>query len=46
MQANNFSLAQYCDRIGYQEEPRADEETLRKLMRHQLFSIPFENLDV
>ena len=46
MQANNFSLAKYCERIGYEDKPKADAQTLRQLMRHQLMTVPFENLDV
>ena len=46
MQANNFSLSKYCERIGYEGELKADENTLRLLMRHQLMTAPFENLDV
>ncbi|MBU3625516.1 arylamine N-acetyltransferase [Polynucleobacter sp. JS-Safj-400b-B2] len=46
MQANNFSLRKYCERIGYEEEPKANEQTLKGLIRHQLMTVPFENLDV
>lgn len=46
MKANNFSLTKYCERIGYEGDLKADENTLRLLMRHQLMTIPFENLDV
>ena len=46
MQATNFSLEQYCVRIGYADYLKADETTLRLFMRHQLLSVPFENLDV
>lgn len=46
MQASNFSLAKYCERIGYEDEPKADEHTLKQLIRHQLLTVPFENLDV
>ena len=46
MKANNFTLDAYCQRIGYQGEASATVETLTNLMRHQLFSVPFENLDV
>jgi N-hydroxyarylamine O-acetyltransferase len=46
MKATNFSLAKYCERIGYEGELKADENTLRLLMRHQLMTVPFENLDV
>lgn len=46
MQANNFSLQKYCERIGYEDRPKADAQTLKQLMRHQLMTVPFENLDV
>ena len=46
MQANNFSLQKYCDRIGFEDELKANEQTLKGLMRHQLMTVPFENLDV
>lgn len=46
MQATNFSQSKYCERIGYEGELKADENTLRLLMRHQLMTVPFENLDV
>lgn len=44
--ADNFVLQDYFARIGYHGEPAADLATLNALMRHQLFAIPFENLDV
>lgn len=46
MQADNFYLQDYFARIGYQGQPSADIATLNALMRCQLFSVPFENLDV
>lgn len=46
MQANNFNLPDYFKRIGYSGKPAKNIETLRSLMRCQLFSVPFENLDV
>jgi N-hydroxyarylamine O-acetyltransferase len=46
MQANNFSLQKYFERIGYEGRPKADVQTLIQLMRHQLMTVPFENLDV
>ena len=46
MQAENFSLPAYFDRIGFQGEAKPDLATLVSLMRHQLHSVPFENLDV
>jgi N-hydroxyarylamine O-acetyltransferase len=46
MHAENFSLSAYLERIAYRGEAKADLTTLRALMRHQLLSVPFENLDV
>ncbi|MFZ2988931.1 arylamine N-acetyltransferase family protein [Ideonella sp.] len=46
MHAENFHLPQYFQRIGYRGDPKADAATLADLMRCQLFSVPFENLDV
>ncbi len=46
MKADNFSLAPYFARIGLQGTASADFATLKRMMRCQLFSVPFENLDV
>lgn len=46
MHAANFNFADYCQRIGFSGQARADLPTLTQLMRAQLFSVPFENLDV
>ena len=46
MQAQNFILTDYLQRIGYEGELAHDANTLCKLMRCHLQSIPFENLDV
>ncbi len=46
MIAETFNLADYCQRIGFKGELRADFATLRALMQHQLRTVPFENLDV
>lgn len=46
MQASNFKLQDYFNRIGYTGQPETNIETLRAIMRCQLFSVPFENLDV
>lgn len=46
MQAANFNLPDYFARIGYAGEARADLAGISELMRRQLFSVPFENLDV
>lgn len=46
MQANNFNLQDYLNRIGFQGKTEVNLECLTRLMRCQLFSIPFENIDV
>ncbi|NTU68186.1 MAG: arylamine N-acetyltransferase [Chlorobiaceae bacterium] len=46
MQPSNFDLRSYLLRIGLAGTPSADLATLRGMMRRQLFSVPFENLDV
>lgn len=46
LHAENFQLDNYCRRIGYTGPTRADLSTVTALMRHQLESVPFENLDV
>ena len=46
MKATNFSLSAYFSRIGFEGAASADFETLKRMMRCQLFSVPFENLDV
>ncbi len=45
-QSANFHLDDYLARIAYQGELACDIETLRNIMQQQLYSIPFENLDV
>ena len=46
MYAENFQLESYLKRIGYTAPLELSADTLTKLMRAQLFSVPFENLDV
>jgi N-hydroxyarylamine O-acetyltransferase len=46
MKVESFNFADYCKRIGFSGTAQADAETLAELMRCQLFSVPFENLDV
>lgn len=46
MHSDNFDMATYFKRINYTGQVAADAATLHALMRHQLFSVPFENLDV
>ena len=46
MYAENFSLPDYLERIRFKGTPTPDIGTVASLMRHQLFTVPFENLDV
>jgi N-hydroxyarylamine O-acetyltransferase len=46
MHASNFQLQDYLQRIEFPHTVRADLASLRAVMRHQLFSIPFENTEV
>ena len=46
MKVANFNFADYCKRIGFEGNAHANVETLATLMRCQLFTVPFENLDV
>ena len=46
MQATNFVLGDYLKRIGYDGDIQPSLDVLVKLMRAQLQSVPFENLDV
>jgi N-hydroxyarylamine O-acetyltransferase len=46
MEATNFSLRGYFERIGYRGPQETDRQTLTAIMRHQLRTVPFENLDV
>ena len=46
MKAHNFDLHQYLARIGFEGQAQADIHTVRNMMRCQLFTVPFENLDV
>jgi N-hydroxyarylamine O-acetyltransferase len=46
MHASNFQLQDYLQRIEFPHSVRADLASLRAVMRHQLFSIPFENTEV
>lgn len=45
MNAENFVLADYLARIGFVGEARADIGSITRMMRCQLCSVPFENLD-
>lgn len=46
MEATNFSLRAYFERIGYHDAANTDRQTLTAIMRRQLRTVPFENLDV
>ena len=46
MKADNFVLQNYFDRIGLHSTANADITTVTEMMRCQLFTVPFENLDV
>lgn len=46
MHSDNFDISTYFKRINYTGPAAGDTGTLHALMRHQLFAIPFENLDV
>lgn len=46
MQAENFILTDYLQRIGFTNEPVANADSLCQLMRAHVQAIPFENLDV
>ncbi|RBL87459.1 arylamine N-acetyltransferase [Streptomyces cavourensis] len=46
MQARNFTLSRYLERIGHDGPVAPDIATVAALMRRQLFTVPFENLDV
>jgi N-hydroxyarylamine O-acetyltransferase len=46
MIADNFNLATYFKRIGFNTTPGKDLATVTKMMRQQLFTVPFENLDI
>jgi len=46
MNAGNFALQSYLDRIGYHGDASANIAAVTKMMQCQLFTVPFENLDV
>ncbi len=46
MSASNFVLADYLARIGLDSVPATNAQGLAQLLRAQLRSVPFENLDV
>jgi N-hydroxyarylamine O-acetyltransferase len=46
IEAPSFNLQQYLDRIKFSGEIELNIGGITKLMRSQLFSVPFENIDV
>ncbi|MFZ5503420.1 MAG: arylamine N-acetyltransferase family protein [Pseudomonadota bacterium] len=46
MHADNFTLQSYFDRIDYRGNAGTDIGSITEMMRCQLFTVPFENLDV
>jgi N-hydroxyarylamine O-acetyltransferase len=46
MNAKDFPISEYLDRIGLSRRPDPNEEGLRGVHEAQAFSIPFENLDI
>ncbi|MBZ0092650.1 MAG: arylamine N-acetyltransferase [Sulfuricellaceae bacterium] len=46
MKAENFVLQNYFDRIGFHGDAATDIASISEIMRCQLFTVPFENLDV
>lgn len=46
MHADNFDLKRYLNRIGCHSTLKADITSVTEIMRCQLFTVPFENLDV
>jgi len=46
IEASSFDLQQYLKRINFQGEIKLNLEGIKKLMQSQIFSVPFENIDV
>lgn len=46
IEADQFVLQKYLDRVKFIGEPRLDLNGIAKLMQCQLFTVPFEDLDV
>lgn len=46
IEASGFDLQQYLKRINFQGEIELSFEGIKKLMQSQIFSVPFENIDV
>ena len=39
-------VAKYLERIGFDGEPKVNLETLRKLQKCHIYSVPYENVDI
>ena len=46
MDIKDFPLSEYLNRIGLDKPPNPSEEGLKEIHAGQVFSIPFENLDI
>ena len=46
MHATDFPIKKYLNRIGVKRAPGVDEKGLKEIHAAQVFSIPFENLDI
>jgi len=46
IEASGFDLQQYLKRINFKGEIELNFEGIKKLMQSQIFSVPFENIDV
>ncbi|MBF4505576.1 arylamine N-acetyltransferase [Flavobacterium sp. JLP] len=46
IEATNFNLQEYLNRINFSGEIDLNVQGIKKLMQSQLFSVPFENIDV
>ncbi|MBN2243591.1 MAG: arylamine N-acetyltransferase [Acidobacteria bacterium] len=46
MNARDFPVKRYLERVGLENPPGADESGLKEIHAAQVFSVPFENLDI
>jgi N-hydroxyarylamine O-acetyltransferase len=46
IEASSFDLQQYLKRINFQGEIELSLDGIKKLMQSQIFTVPFENIDV
>ena len=46
MKTTGFTLSSYLARVGLSKAPEPDEDGLREVHAAQVFSVPFENLDI